>query len=102
MKKTILLITALVGLTLSSCKKQDDTCNCGIVQSDAIEYDAAGDIYYTLTVKSDCSGVSKKVYVDYSAWLDTPVGSNTCITGAGDWMPLAPITETIHPTDKNI
>lgn len=101
MKKTIILITTLVGLALTSCKKED-TCNCGIVQNDAIEYDASGNIYYTLTVKSDCSGNNKKVYVDYSSWLNTPVGNNTCIDGVGNWMPLAPITNTLHPTNKNI
>lgn len=101
MKKTIIIITALVGLTLSSCKKEN-TCNCGVVQNDAIEYDVAGNIYYTLTVKSDCSGVNKTVYVDYNYWLNSPVGSNTCVTGVGNWKPLEPITNTIHPTNKNI
>lgn len=101
MKKTILITTALIGLTLSSCKKQDDTCNCGIIQSDAIEYDAAGNMYYTLTVKSDCSGVNKVVYVDYDSWLNGHVGTSTCVTGAGNWMPTAPITNTIYPANKN-
>mgnify|MGYP001047714607 FL=1 len=98
---SLVLIGLIALLSLVGCNKES-TCNCGIVQDDAIEYDATGNTYYTLTIKSDCSGNNKKVYVDYSSWLNTPVGDNTCINGVGNWMPLAPITNTLHPTNKNI
>ncbi|MDC1282471.1 hypothetical protein N8Z10_00805 [bacterium] len=95
-----LLALALI-ISISSCKKES-TCNCGIVQDDAIEYDATGNTYYTLTVKSDCSGNNKKVYVDYSSWLNTPVGANTCINGVGDWMPQNPVTEVEYVVNKQL
>lgn len=97
---SLVVLGVIVLLSLIGCNKEA-TCNCGIIQDDAIEFDATGNTYYTLTVKSDCSGVNKKVYVDYSYWLNSPVGTSTCVTGVGDWTPLAPITNTIHPIEKN-
>lgn len=95
-----LLILTLI-ISISSCNKES-TCNCGIVQDDAIEYDASGNTYYTLTIKSDCSGNNKKVYVDYSSWLNTPVGANTCINGVGDWAPKNPNTEVRQIVNKQL
>ena len=98
---SLILLGLMALLSLVACKKES-TCNCGIVQNDAIEYDASGNIYYTLTVKSDCSGNNKKVYVDYSSWLNTPVGNNTCIDGVGNWMPQNPITEVEQVVNKQL
>ena len=101
MKKVILSISLMSGILLASCNKEE-TCNCGTIKDDAIEFDASGNMYYTLTVESECSGVNKKVYVDYSYWLDSPVGGYTCVTGVGDWMPTQPITNTQHPYNKQL
>ena len=101
MKKVILAVSLLTGISLASCNKEG-TCNCGIVKDDEIENDATGDLYYTLTVESECSGVNKKVYVDYSFWLDTPVGEYTCITGVGDWKPKQPAINTSKPSNNEL
>ena len=102
--KKLLFILSIVSLIFmsTSCEEEPETCNCGIVQDDALETDANGTLHYTLTVKSECSGVNKKVYVNESDWLSNHVGDYMCITGAGTWLvaPDSPIVETIHPIDK--
>ena len=99
MKKIILTLSVIA--TLMSCQKEE-TCNCGLITDDAIEFDSQSNYYYTLTVESSCSGVEKKVYVSYSDWLDGYVGTSICITGVGDWSPKMPIVSTIHPDNKQV
>jgi hypothetical protein len=74
MKK--LMIVLLTIIALGSCKKDAlKDCNCGIITDDAIEN--ADD--FTLTIKNDCSGNTKKFYVTLSTWMDGVVGENFCM-----------------------
>lgn len=98
---SLVIVGLITLLSLVGCNKES-TCNCGIVQNDAIEYDATGNIFYTLTVRSECSGVNKKVYVDYTSWLNTPTGSRTCIDGVGNWKPQNPVVEVKQTVNKQL
>jgi hypothetical protein len=85
----VLFITASM-LLFSSCKKEKP-CNCGVITNDDIET-SNGELYYTLTIKNDCSGNSQKFYFDYNTWLNAPVGQNFCVTNVSTWMPIGETT----------
>jgi hypothetical protein len=102
MKTILIAITLMLGLGMVSCEKACTTSNCGIITNDEIEYDGAGNTYYSLTVQSDCSGVNKKVYVDYASWLNGHVGSSTCISWVAAWSPTAPIVSTKKVQNKSL
>lgn len=71
------MIVLLTLTAFASCKKDAlKNCKCGYVQDDAIEN--SND--FTLTIKNDCSGNSKKFYVTVSTWMDGVVGENFCMT----------------------
>ena len=53
-------------------------CNCGTIQSDMV-------IDYSVVIKSDCSGNSKRFYLSQSEWLDAHVGTYLCITNSNGW-----------------
>ena len=75
MKKLILVLLTITAL--NSCKKDTlKDCKCGIITDDAIEN--ADD--FTLTIKNDCSGNTKKFYVTLNTWMDGVVGENFCMT----------------------
>ena len=74
MKKLILVLLTIIAL--GSCKKDTlKDCKCGIITDDAIEN--ADD--FTLTIKNDCSGNTKKFYVYLNTWMDGVVGENFCM-----------------------
>jgi hypothetical protein len=100
--KKIILTLAVITLALTACEKSCSTSNCGVITDDAIEYDGAGNTYYSLTVQSECSGVNKKVYVDYASWLNGYVGSSTCISWVAAWSPTAPIVSTKKVQNKSL
>jgi hypothetical protein len=87
---SVLLITASM-LIFSSCKK-DKPCNCGTITDDAIEFDSNGDIFYTLTIRNECSENLGKYYFSQSVWLNAPVGSYFCVTNVSSWMPIGETT----------
>ena len=98
MKKIIL--SALVATTIlfaTSCKK-DTPCNCGTITDDAIEFDASGNMFYTLTITNDCSGNSGKYYFDYSVWLNANVGEYFCVSNVSSWMPVG--ETTVHKVEN--
>jgi hypothetical protein len=72
------LITVLLTITaFASCSKNaTKDCKCGIITDDAIEN--VDD--FTLTIKNDCSGNSKKFYVTLNTWMDGVVGNKFCMT----------------------
>jgi len=72
------LITVLLTITaFASCSKNaTKDCKCGIITDDAIEN--VDD--FTLTIKNDCSGNSKKFYVTLNTWMDGVVGDKFCMT----------------------
>ena len=53
-------------------------CNCGTIQSDRVSD-------YSVVIKSDCSGNSKRFYLSQSEWLDAHVGTYLCITNSNGW-----------------
>jgi hypothetical protein len=75
MKKIMIVLLTITAL--SSCSKNSTKdCKCGIITDDAIEN--VDD--FTLTIKNDCSGSSKKFYVTLNTWMDGVVGENFCMT----------------------
>ncbi len=86
----VVLFTASM-LLLSSCKK-DKSCNCGIITDDAIEFDVNNDIFYSLTIRNECSDNLGKYYFTYNVWLNAPVGSYFCVTNVSSWMPIGETT----------
>jgi hypothetical protein len=82
MKKLILCVALMIA-TLTSCKKEDITCNpttCGVIANDGIT-----DGCYWLEIENDCSGNKKKFCFDQSVWMSAYVGTNFCVTGVQPW-----------------
>ena len=74
MKKIMIVLLTIIAL--GSCKKDAlKDCKCGVVTDDAIEN--GND--FTLSIKNDCSGNTKKFYVTLNTWMDYPVGGNICM-----------------------
>jgi hypothetical protein len=93
----LMMMTLMMSLVFISCDK-DKNCNCGVITNDDIET-SNGELYYTLTIKNDCSGNSQKFYFDYNTWLNAPVGQNFCVTNVSTWMPIGQI-EVIKVENK--
>ena len=81
MKKLILCVALMIA-TLSSCTKQNITCNstCGVIANDGIT-----DGCYWLEIKNDCSNNKKKFCFDQNVWMSAYVGSNFCVEGVQPW-----------------
>lgn len=82
MKKLIIAI-ALFSATLTSCKKEEITCeptSCGAIVNDGIT-----DGCYWLEIENDCSGNKKKFCFDQSVWMSAYVGTNFCVEGVQPW-----------------
>jgi len=91
MKKlvTVVLLTA----AMFACQKEEvKPCNCGVITDDAIEFDNNGNIFYTLTIKNDCSNNLGKYYFSQDVWMDAPVGSDFCVTNVSSWMTVGTTT----------
>jgi hypothetical protein len=89
MKKLVTVV--LLTVAMFACQK-DKPCNCGVITDDAIEFDANGDIYYSLTIKNDCSDNLGKYYFSQDVWMDAPVGSDFCVTNVSSWIPVGQTT----------
>jgi hypothetical protein len=85
------LIVVMLTLVMFACQK-DKNCNCGVITDDAIEFDDNGNIFYTLTIKNDCSNNLGKYYFSQDVWMDASVGSDFCVTNVTSWMPVGPTT----------
>jgi hypothetical protein len=86
-KVKLMMMTLIMSLIFISCQK-DKNCNCGIITNDNIEI-SNSELFYTLTIKNDCSGNQEKFYFDYNTWLNAPVGQHFCISNVSSWMPLS-------------
>ncbi len=75
--KKLFFILSVSTLLLASCKK-DEICNCGEVVSDDVND-------YSVNIKNDCSGNTKKFYLSQDDWFNAHVGSNYCITNTTSW-----------------
>jgi hypothetical protein len=77
MKKIILAI-AVVALISSCKKKEDEPCNCGLIQSDNVQN-------YSVVIRNECTGNNKEFTLSQGDWMNAHVGSNYCITNSGKW-----------------
>jgi hypothetical protein len=77
MKKVILVI-AVVALVSSCKKKEDEPCNCGLIQSDNVQN-------YSVVIRNECTGNNKEFTLSQGDWMNAHVGSNYCITNSGKW-----------------
>ena len=77
MKKIILAI-AVVALVSSCKKKEDEPCNCGLIQSDNVQN-------YSVVIRNECTGNNKEFTLSQGDWMNAHVGSNYCITNSGKW-----------------
>ena len=74
MKKIMIVLLTIIAL--ASCKKDTlKDCKCGVITDDAIEN--GND--FTLSIKNDCSGNTKKFYVTLNTWMDGVVGEPFCM-----------------------
>lgn len=100
MKKLITVV--LLTVAMFACQKEElKPCNCGVITDDAIEFDNNGNIFYTLTIKNDCSNNLGKYYFSQDVWMDAPVGSDFCVTNVSSWMPTG-TTTSVKVEDKEV
>jgi len=85
------LIVVMLTLVMFACQK-DKNCNCGVITDDAIEFDDNGNIFYSLTIRNQCSDNLGKYYFSQDIWMNAPVGSDFCVTNVSSWMPIGPTT----------
>jgi hypothetical protein len=92
MKKLVTVV--LLTVSMFACQKEEEVkpCNCGVITDDAIEFDSNGNIFYTLTIKNDCSNNLGTYYFSQDVWMDAPVGSDFCVTNVSSWMPVGQTT----------
>lgn len=82
MKKLIIAI-ALFSAILTSCKKEDITCeptSCGVITNDGITNGC-----YWLEIRNACSDNKKQFCFDQNVWMSAYVGSNFCVEGVQPW-----------------
>lgn len=76
------ILIALVLIWAVSCKKENTTsqsnCNCGRIIDDNVSD-------YSVTISNQCSGNTKKFYLNRGDWVNAFVGSDYCITNSGKW-----------------
>lgn len=76
MKKVMMLAVGV--LVFTSCKKEDEVCNCGTVISDDVAT-------YTVVIKNDCSGNQKEFILSSGDWMNAHPGESFCITNVDSW-----------------
>jgi hypothetical protein len=91
MRKSILFLAVAVATITTSCDVLQD-CTCGIVKDDGIE-SQGGNSYYWVTIKNDCSGVTKKFYLSQGDWMNAHPSKAYCITDT-EWKEASPTTNT--------
>lgn len=68
----------ILTLVLLSCKKEEKTCNCGIVESDNVQD-------YSVIIRNECSSNSKKFYLTEGDWMNAHPGNTQCISNVESW-----------------
>lgn len=74
-------VFVLVALAFISCDKEEiapTSCNCGLVLSDDVTD-------YSVVIRNECSGNSKKFWLQPGDWMNAYVGSHYCITNIDSW-----------------
>lgn len=79
----------LLSVAMLGCVKED--CTCGVIIDDEIEIDNNFNIFYSLTIKNDCTNNVEKFYFSQDVWIDAYVGSNFCVLNT-TWMPVGETT----------
>jgi hypothetical protein len=72
------IIGIMLFITLLSCKKEKENCNCGLVLSDNVSD-------YSVVIRNDCSKNEKRFVLQPGDWMNAYVGSNYCITNVSGW-----------------
>jgi hypothetical protein len=84
--RKLFMFMIVVSCILLSCKKEDqEKCNCGTIANDGISTNADGSSCYWLEIRNDCSGNKKQWCFDQDVWMNSPVGSNFCVTNVTSW-----------------
>jgi hypothetical protein len=82
----------LLSVAMLGCKKEElKDCTCGVITDDEIESDNNGNLFYSLTIKNDCTNNVEKFYFSQDVWFDAYVGSNFCVLNT-TWMPVGETT----------
>jgi hypothetical protein len=78
--KTIKLtmMALMMCFVFTSCSKEEEECNCGLITSDDVTD-------YSVTIRNDCSGNSKKFYLTEGDWMNAHPGNNYCISNVTSW-----------------
>jgi hypothetical protein len=101
MKNLILGALLLLSTIFVGCTKEEITptqppvqqsCNCGTITDDDVVFDSNNNIFYTLSIRNDCSGNIGTYYFSQSVWLNSSVGERFCITNVSSWLPVGQTT----------
>lgn len=89
MKKLIYVFALGALVTVSSCKKDDETtpqenCNCGLVTEDD-NGTTNGDSWYSIDIRNSCTDNVKTFYLTQGDWVNAHVGNDFCITNETSW-----------------
>ena len=73
------MLIAIMVVTIGSCKKKEDQpCNCGLVQSDNVQD-------YSVVIQNECTGNNKTFTLSPGDWMNAHPGSKYCITNSSKW-----------------
>ena len=78
MKKVLLVLLVIIGLTSCESEFINGDCNCGLITSDRISD-------YSVVIRNACSGNSKRWTLSPGDWMNAFVGSDYCITNTTSW-----------------
>ena len=84
MKKVIVLGLVSV-LMLTSCSKEKENCNCGVITNDGISYGPSNNPCYWLEIRNNCTDNKKQFCFDYDVWFDGNVGEDFCVHNVNSW-----------------
>ena len=72
------MMALMMCFVFTSCSKEDETCNCGLITSDDVTD-------YSVTIRNECSNNSKKFFLTEGDWMNAHPGDNYCITNVVSW-----------------
>jgi len=81
MKKIIIAASFLIVGSIVGCKKEvieKKDCNCGVILSDDVKD-------YSVVIKNNCSGNSKKFYLQPGDWMNAHPGNEQCLNDVASW-----------------
>ena len=78
MKKVLLVLLVIIGLTSCESEFINGDCNCGLITSDRISD-------YSVVIRNNCTDNSKRFTLSPGDWMNAHPGSNYCITNIEQW-----------------